>query len=361
MSKRNLPLGTRDELGPTMARKQQIIQTIQTTFSQQGFAPVKTPVLEYADVFTGMNGGNLGTYSLPTEEEQLVLRPDLTMPIARVMSTTGIVPPVKLSYSGDVFRRHKRHTGGYDQITQAGIEIIGYPGSKAEEECLLLAGQLCTQLQIKQFTIELGNAGFVDLVLAALPLAEPARAELKQALIAKNLSTYQDRIKPLANSPYADFLQNWPWLFGPLDTVLAQVEKLPETPGVAAILADLQRVAAFLKRYIPNAEVTLDLCSSAPQPYYTGLSFHAYATAGDYLFSGGRYDRLLASFQQTPLAAVGFAFDVDALVASVPVQDADPQQLVYFTEDQWLAAQQYVAKRPNATLCLPRSLFFLLS
>jgi len=102
MSKRNLPLGTRDELGPQMALKQQITQVIQTKFTEQGFAPIKTPVLEYADVFTGMNGNHLGTYRLPDEDEQLILRPDLTLPIARVMSTTGLEPPIKFSYSGDV-------------------------------------------------------------------------------------------------------------------------------------------------------------------------------------------------------------------------------------------------------------------
>lgn len=349
MSKRNLPIGTRDEFGPLALKKVQLTNTLQQRFINAGFAPIKTPVLEYRAVFDAMAPTLENAYQFLEESgEPLVLRPDLTLPVARVMSTTGITPPTKWCYVGDVFRIKKRHSGGYNQITQAGVEIIGYPGQKAEAECLLLAAGLCDDLGIDEVTVELSDASFVDAVLAQLP--EVNRASLKQALFAKNLTDYAKQLKQLPQTPLADFLAQWPWLFGDADAVLA---KIPEVPALQQAVATLKQTVAFLKTNASQLQLTVDLSSPTPQPYYTGLVFRAYAKrSADYLFSGGRYDRLLSSFQQTLQPAVGFSFDVDALSLALPDTPQPQPVLIYFDASQWAKAQQLVQQTPNATLCL---------
>ncbi len=349
MSKRNLPYGTRDEFGPLAERKAKLTQLVTQRFMQQGFNPIKTPVLEYRAVFGAMAPTPENAYQfLEDTGETLVLRPDLTLPIARVMSTTGITPPTKWCYSGDVFRIKKRHSGGYNQITQAGVEIIGYKSLKAEWECLSLAGDICQTLALDDVTLELSDASFVDTLLAELPAAN--RAGIKQALYAKDLTAYQAKIAQLAPSALTAFLHKWPWVFGPAKTVLAE---LPDIPALATIVADLTQTVAFLQANCPHLNLTIDLSSPSPQPYYTGLVFHAYRReSSDYLFSGGRYDRLLSSFQQTLQPAVGFSFDLDALAASVAPAPTTTPVLIYFEASQWQEAQALVAKTPNASLCL---------
>jgi ATP phosphoribosyltransferase regulatory subunit len=268
------------------------------------------------------------------------------------MSTTGITPPTKWCYTGDVFRIKKRHSGGYNQITQSGVEIIGYQSLKAEWECLLLAAGICADLQLSDVTLELSDASFVDTVLAQLPDAN--QAALKQALFNKDLTAYDQLLRRLPKGPLTDFLADWPWLFGPADQVLA---KLPADATIQASMADLRKTISFLQANCPDLQLTIDLSSQSPQPYYTGLVFHGYRPeANDYLFSGGRYDRLLSSFQQTRQPAVGFSFDLDALAATLPQKATEKPTLIYFTDSQWAQAQALAAKTPNASLCLADSL-----
>ncbi|WP_461214475.1 ATP phosphoribosyltransferase regulatory subunit [Lacticaseibacillus sp. GG6-2] len=349
MSKRNLPYGTRDEFGPLAERKTKLTQTITQRFMQQGFNPIKTPVLEYRAVFGAMAPTPENAYQfLEDTGETLVLRPDLTLPIARVMSTTGITPPTKWCYTGDVFRIKKRHSGGYNQITQAGVEIIGYKSLKAEWECLDLAADICQTLGLNDVTLELSDASFVDTVLAQLPAGD--RDGLKQALFAKDLTTYQAKLARMTETPLTPFLRQWPWLFGPAQGVL---DALPDIPALSTIVTNLKQTVAFLQANCPQLALTIDLSSPSPQPYYTGLVFHAYRSeSSDYLFSGGRYDRLLSSFQKTLQPAVGFSFDLDALAASVAPAPKTQPVLIYFDPSQWQEARALVAKTPNASLCL---------
>ena len=140
MSKRNLPIGTRDEFGSLALKKVQLTNTLQQRFFNAGFAPIKNLVLEYREVFDAMAPTLENAYQFSEEfGEPLVLRPDLTLPVARVMSTTGITPPTKWCYLRDVFRLKQRHSARYHQIPHAGLEIIGYQRPKPEPGCLLLS------------------------------------------------------------------------------------------------------------------------------------------------------------------------------------------------------------------------------
>lgn len=116
MKNKNLPSGTRDEFGTEAEVKETIQNKLFQGFRRRGFRKLTTPVLEYSDVFQPLNAENYRPYQLLDEQGQLlVLRPDLTLPVARVMSTTGIELPVKWYYGGDVYPtvipQSQRHLG----------------------------------------------------------------------------------------------------------------------------------------------------------------------------------------------------------------------------------------------------------
>lgn len=357
MSNRKLPIGTRDEFGSVAQQKEQVIEKIQRYFRQRGFQKINTPLLEYREVFKPLAPQAYQPYQLLDERgDTLVLRPDLTLPVARVMSTTGIEIPMKWYYSGDIFRVKKRLSGSYNQITQAGIEIIGYASLKAEWECLTAASQLVQAMGIDDMTVELSHAQFVPRVLAALPLNDLAKHNLEAALYDKDLERYSQQIAPLSNDPFYPFLQNWPWLFGDFKTVLAGLDQLPAVPQLQSIIADLKATQQFMQTQFPSQAVTLDLSIQPPQEYYTGMVFHGFSqNNASFLFSGGRYDQLLASFQQTMQPAVGLAFDVDALVERLPELDTAPATLIYFEPTQWAEATAKQKALPNSSLCLADS------
>ncbi|WP_125979626.1 ATP phosphoribosyltransferase regulatory subunit [Loigolactobacillus iwatensis] len=358
MLNRNLPVGTRDEFGATAQIKERMINQIQRYFRERGYAKITTPLLEYKAVFSELDLKTYQPYQLLDEQgETLVLRPDLTLPVARVMSTTGIKTPVKWYYSGDVFRVKKKLSGSYNQIAQAGIELIGYKSLKAEWECLVAAVELAQALQITDLKVELGNAKFVPLVLAALPLNEIERRNLQTALYAKDLSRYTTLIKPLATSDFYPFLKVWPWLFGDFATVWQQLQLLPKIKAVTAICEELKETQIFLQQRFPQQQLTLDLSIASPQTYYTGMIFRGYCqSAADYLFSGGRYDQLLSSFQKTLQPAVGLAFSIDDLVARTITGKPVETTLIYFKTSDWRQAEALVRKIPNSSLCLADNL-----
>ncbi|KRM46377.1 ATP phosphoribosyltransferase regulatory subunit [Lentilactobacillus parabuchneri DSM 5707 = NBRC 107865] len=354
MKNKNLPSGTRDELGVQAEVKESIENKLFKNFRNRGFRKLTTPVLEYSDVFQPLNADNYRPYQLLDDQgEPLVLRPDLTLPVARVMATTGVDLPVKWYYGGDVFRVKKQLSGSYNQLTQAGIEIVGYRGLKADWECLDVALSGCREMAIKNVTVELSHAKFVAVVVDQLGLPEATGDSLKQALFNKDLSKFDSLIAPLKQSDFGDFLQEWPWLFGDFDQVMEVVDRLPEIPALQPIISDLQSTAQFINEMYPDDTVTVDLSIPSPQQYYTGMAFRGFTEqSADYLFSGGRYDDLLTNFQKVKTSAVGVAFDVDSLVERTALPADTPQSLIFFNDDQWEAAVETLAKTPNSTLCL---------
>ncbi|OFA09531.1 ATP phosphoribosyltransferase regulatory subunit [Lentilactobacillus sunkii] len=357
MKNTNLPSGTRDEFGIEAEVKETIQNKLFKTFRQRGFRKLTTPVLEYSDVFKPLSAEDYRPYQLLDDQgEPLVLRPDLTLPVARVMSTTGIELPVKWYYGGDVFRVKKQLSGSYNQLTQAGIEIVGYKGLKADWECLEVALSGCKSMGIENVTIELSHAKFVDTLIEQLELPDPTKDSLKQALFAKDLSKYSQLSQPLSDTQFGRFLSEWPWLFGNFDTVMDVVATLPEIDGLQSIITSLKSTAAFINQLFPKANVTLDLSIPSPQSYYTGMAFRGFTDkSAGYLFSGGRYDDLLTNFQNVKTSAVGVAFDVDALVERTSLPDDQPGALIFFDSDQWQQAEETLAKVPNSTLCLTDS------
>ncbi len=358
MKNRNLPSGTRDEFGALALIKENIENKLFSQFKKHGFVKLTTPVLEYADVFRPLKLSNYRPYQMLDQNgRNLVLRPDMTLPIARVLSTTDISLPIKVYYGGDVFRLKKQLSGGYNQISQAGIEIIGYKELKAEWECLLIGINSCRRLGIKNLEVEIGYARFVDEILKILPLPNSIKISLKESLFAKNMGKYQQLCLPLKNSPFNAFLSEWPWLFGNFTSVINTVYKFPKLAPLKPIISSLKKTFNFLKRIFPQQNLNLDLSSPSTQSYYTGTTFQAFTKdSNDYLFSGGRYDNLLKNFQNLKKPAVGLAFDIDVLAKHLSLPREKKHTLIYFRSDQWKEAEKKVQEIPNSSLCLSNSL-----
>jgi len=354
-----LPLGTRDEFGRRAATKQQLIAVVQAHFKQRGLAAIATPLLENQAVFAPYQMGNYQLYRLLDPEGQtLVLRPDLTLPIARFLSATKVPLPQKFGYVGDIFRVSRRLSGSYNQITQAGVELIGYASLKAELECLTIANQLSTELIDDAVEIELGDAQFAQTVLAAVTTDTKQQAAIKQALFNKQVPQYEALIAAYQDQALYPFLKRWPRLFGQPTAIFKQLAAAPLPTAVNAAIDRLKTVVAWMQATMPAQAVSIDLSSQAPQKYYTGLTFRGYSQAGaGYLFSGGRYDQLLANFQANSEPAVGMGLDLDlltelALKQAVPT----PRQLIYFNADQWSQAERLLAKYQQASLSLADNL-----
>ncbi|KRK79264.1 ATP phosphoribosyltransferase regulatory subunit [Companilactobacillus nodensis] len=350
-----LPLGTRDEFGSRASIKQNIVAVIQRHFEARGFSRISTPLLEKEQVFEPYQLGNYQMYRfLDQDGDTLVLRPDLTLPIARFLSSTNIPLPQKFFYIGDIFRISRRLSGSYNESTQAGIELIGYKSIKAELECLMIINQLSDELLDSSVEIELGYADFARGILRLLTDDTQLQEEILQALYDKKIPTYESLISKFSNNELFEFLKRWPRLFGKPDVIFEQLTKFDLPVMIQVKIDALKEIIEWISQTMPEQKVSLDLSSRAPQKYYTGLTFRGFSKDGaGYLFSGGRYDKLLANFQDQTESAIGMGIDID-VIADLALQKKTKKTktMIYFNNSQWNEAERVLAKIPHSVLSL---------
>ncbi len=85
----------------------------------------------------------------------------------------------------------------------------------------------------------------------------------------------------------------------------------------------LEKVHQILKEYGLTEYISYDLGMLSKFSYYTGIIFKAYSYGiGDYMVSGGRYDKLLVQFGRD-ISAIGFAITIDRLMSALSSQKVE--------------------------------------
>ena len=127
------PDGTRDLLFEECELHSQVKNRLSALFMSRGYYEVVTPALEYYDLFSLPGAAFSQTEMIKVTEQGgrlLVLRPDSTMPIARLVSTRlkDAPLPIRLHYAQKVYRVAPGLKGRSNEITQSGVELIGAEG-----------------------------------------------------------------------------------------------------------------------------------------------------------------------------------------------------------------------------------------
>ncbi|EJF01445.1 ATP phosphoribosyltransferase regulatory subunit [Liquorilactobacillus mali] len=336
MHKVNLPLGTRDGFGKRESKKYHIKTEIEKKLLENNFMKVSTPLLEHKEVFADFDLKQMGTYQLlDSNDDSLILRPDLTLPLARFLATNNVKLPQRFYYVGERFKISKALSGKYNQMTQAGIEIVGYPSIRAELECMLLINQISTEFLQGKVQIELGHAQFANSILDELTQDELLKKQIKTELFRKNMPKYLAYISVFKDREEYEFLEKWPRLFGNISWVLRKIKEYVLPEKAQQIINELTQVTSWLEQ-LPNQKVLLDLSVAPPQNYYTGITFKGFMESiSEYVFSGGRYDQLLENFQEQAEPAVGMGIDLEILAdfSTISVQK-ERKDLLYYQPNQ---------------------------
>ncbi|MGM0218246.1 ATP phosphoribosyltransferase regulatory subunit [Enterococcus sp. AZ126] len=313
---RSLPSGTKDKLFREANGAYQLEKQVNSIVNKRGYQRIDTPVIEFEDVFYSEDKNEKELYRFFDKQGRLlVLRPDMTMPIGRVIATTGIQPPLKLSYSGKVFRSNDDMLGEQNELTQAGIELIGYSSLKAEVECITCAVEILDALNIPNFHFELGHAQIFRLIVSSLGLTNAEKVELQLYFNNKSLTDLK-RFVAKYPSELDDFICAIPRLFGEADEVLPQAKALlPNDAHIMKIIDELETLINSIKTYHQDVSLTVDLGLVALMDYYTGVLFSGYADlVPDIFLRGGRYDHLVEQFGHPMIPAVGLGINLDTLV-----------------------------------------------
>lgn len=308
------PEGTRDQLFDECLAKRTIQEKLRKIFTAYGYSEVITPGLEFYDVF------NSKTRYFPPEtmyklvdgkNRLMVMRPDNTMPIARLAATRLREEklPLKLYYNQSIFMVNPKNSGRDDEFTQSGIEILGGERVAADYEALSLAAQALFAID-EDFTLEIGESGIFQTVVEDLNLPEEKSEQIHSLIESKNFPALNEALAGMSGSA-AEAVRALPSLFGESE-VFAEAEKYMYSKELRTKLAGLRATYEALCSMGYSDRIKVDLGLAHKKNYYTGILFRGYVEGyGLPVLSGGRYDDLLGDFGRNA-AAVGFAVNVEA-------------------------------------------------
>lgn len=310
------PEGTKDLLFEECLANRTVSSILGNVFSARGFHEVLTPGIEFYDLFSEEKSGIPMEYMFKMSDSKgrlMVLRPDSTLPIARMVATRLMNErhPIRLYYNQRVYRYNPGLTGRSNEVMQAGIELIGAKGKRADIETITTAIEALSKC-VPDFRIELGNAEFFKILARALPVNDDAREEIRTLIESKNYSALNSLLDGLEQTKYVELIRKLPRLFGGIE-VLEEAYKLCDDEQALKTLEYVREIYNDLSKLGLGERIIIDLGLVQRNDYYSDIVFSGYVMgSGEPVLIGGRYDKLLDNFD-TSAPAIGFGINVDEL------------------------------------------------
>ncbi|MFD1957059.1 ATP phosphoribosyltransferase regulatory subunit [Paenibacillus thailandensis] len=313
------PTGLKDYLPNAVRKLRHIERSVLDCMNGWGYRQMITPTLEYYDtVGAASSTSDAKLFKLLNHRGQtLVLRSDVTAPIARVVSSLlKEAPfPLRISYHANVFRAFEEEAGRDAEFFQTGVELVGDPSPEADAEVVALAIASLKAAGVKQFKVAIGHVGFLKGLLdETLPGREDAQSQLKDCLLGRDYVGYRELLRKLSLTEAAQSeLEAILRLRGGQE-ICAEALKLSANETARASIGHLCEIWNALAEYGVSEHVLIDLTMIGDFSYYTGMTFEGYASdLGFPVASGGRYDNLLAQFGR-PAPATGFALKTNRIL-----------------------------------------------
>jgi len=284
-----------------------------------GYEEVRTPTLEYLHLFTStgtLTPSRLGrVYSFLDWDgwsgERVVLRPDGTIPIARLyIDAMEERELAKLFYVTNVFIFEETGKETREKW-QCGAELIGAGSTTADVELILLALEVLKKLGLKDVGLRLSHADLIRALLTQFGLNPEEQAMIfdrildgDEEVLAETKSGRPGLGRTLAplldlKGKSSGFLKNLKALFN------------QELPELETPLNNFINIVDLLEAVGVNYQV--DIASGRGFEYYTGVMFQLLA-GEEHIGGGGRYDALIPLMGGSDIPASGFALYLDRLM-----------------------------------------------
>ncbi|WML24944.1 ATP phosphoribosyltransferase regulatory subunit [Neobacillus sp. OS1-33] len=332
------PLGMRDTLPELYEKKHRVRTLMEDTIKLWGCQFIETPTLEYYET--------VGTASaiqdaqlfrlLDKEGHTLVLRPDMTAPIARVAASKLLQDdmPLRLAYSANVYRAQQREGGRPAEFEQIGVECLNDETVSCDGEVISLLISSLKKSGLSEFQVSIGHIGFAqELFLQILGTDERANS-LRRFLYEKNYVGYREHVNSLSLSSIdKQRLLQFLDLRGGVEIIGTALDLIENEQGKQAIL-QLKELWDCLNDYGVQDQVKFDLTIVSHMSYYSGILFEVYAgKVGFPIGNGGRYS-LIEKFGKNA-SATGFAVHLDRLLEALGSYDiANTVTCIFFSQER---------------------------
>jgi len=317
------PRGMDDLLPREMALKRMIEEAIREVFKLYGYLEVETPTIEYYELFAAKSGEEIRERMFDFKDKagrRLVLRPEVTASIARLVSTKlkMAAPPLRLGYIADCYRYDEPQWGRRRRFWQGGFELLGSSSPLADAEIMQVSYEVFMKIGLKDHYFKVGHVGIMRTLLESYGADERV----------------QDRILTMLDRGMKDEAISLMKQVGVNDDGIDAVKRLMEIGGedlkkvfskASDILSSWDRSRRCLENLIEIIELAREggvesriIVSPALArglEYYTGFIFEqGVPDLQISLNGGGRYDKLVELFGGKPTPAVGCAIGISRIM-----------------------------------------------
>jgi len=328
----------RDFLPQEMIKRDYVFGVVREVFHLYGFEPLQTPVLELNETLMGKYGEDAEKLIFhaqhPGGKEELALRYDLTVPLARVAAQyqNEIALPFRRYQLSPVWRAERPQRGRYREFYQCDADIVGVAGMEADAEIVGLVITALRRLGFENFRVKINNrklltaigqyAGVEGELLAELYRsidkfdkvgAEGVREELGKRGLPPDVTA---RIMELITVDL------------PGDEKLAYVEDvMGGLPAAQDSVRELRELIASLRAAgVPDSNYEFDFTMVRGLSYYTGPIFETVITEPNLgsVTGGGRYDDLVGLFRGDSLPTTGTSLGIERIIDLMDILNLYP-------------------------------------
>lgn len=313
------PKGMRDILPEDAILRESVVELIKKVYRKYGYAPIESPAVEYLSTLRAKGGEEIDKQIFVFDGNELGLRFDLTVPLARIAANNSFAKPFKRYVIAPVWRKEEPQKGRFREFWQADIDVIGTNGMRAEIELLTIAREACIALGFKSPKIMANNRKILDALAAKLGVEEKKEAifRLLDKIDKVGESTVKEEMAEVIGA------EKTKKLFDLFDTKGDNKKKL----AVAASISD--EGAKELQEIISGCQfdVEINLALVRGLGYYTGPIFEIKASDDiGSIAGGGRYDNLLGVYGQADYA-VGISLGIERIFTLLKERKAEQKEI----------------------------------
>jgi len=316
------PDGVQDILFDECYAKRELENKIRNTFRSYGYYEIETPTIEFFDVFSS-EIEHFPQESMVKFFDQkgriLVLRPDITVPVARITATKNrdMKLPIKYSYIGNVFRFNEVGGGRQNEFTQAGVEMLGDYSSESDAEIIAVAINTLKIAGLENFQIDVGQVEFFKGLAEEAGFSNDDVIAISKLIDRKDIVGVEEIVNRYEISDeLRKLILKLPGLFGSIEVIEKLKQDTKNSRSLAA-LENIEEVIGILDDYGFSKYISVDFGMLKGLNYDTGIIFRGFTHGvGFPILSGGRYDSLTSSFGRD-CPATGFSLGINLLMTAL--------------------------------------------
>ena len=335
-----LPKGMRDFLPHEVLKREYVFGVITDVFQTFGFEPIATPVLEMLDTLLGKSGEEADKLIFhaqhPGGKEELALRYDLTVPLARyvAMHEHDLSMPFRRYHIAPVWRGDRPQKGRYREFYQCDVDIVGVASMAADAEIVSLLTTALRRLGFVDFTVHINNRKILTGIGIYAGVPEAQLGDLYRSIDKLDKIGLDGVKKELAASGIADevtgrMLDLLQYREDGLAALGSVRDQLRGIPIAQEGITEIEQMVDYLDAMGVD-QFTVDLAMVRGLGYYTGPVFETMITKPDNLGSvtgGGRYDGLIGLFRKESLPTTGSSLGIERIIDLMDLLNLYPPEL----------------------------------